>query len=204
MGSTGWNLKVELQSFNSIATSGVVNNPGCPYKVGRQCGACGVLALYHWSELGPEVAVGYLGTPVMMLKSPDRFHIANQRSVIQNGCRFKASSQSHLHVSMMSSLRDGPQLTMRLLCDHISTVMSSHPFTRHHTHTPSSAVSPSPQHPHMSLEESQVVMQRCYLTGWLSCGERRMELLGGEGVKCFCAEPLTWNGIAMITLYLVL
>ena len=23
------------------------NNPGCPYIVGRQCGACGVLALYH-------------------------------------------------------------------------------------------------------------------------------------------------------------
>eukprot|EP00731_Ephydatia_muelleri_P002934 Em0001g2934a len=36
------------------------------------------------------------------------------------------------------------------------------------------------------------------LTGWLSCGERRMELLGGEGV---CAEPLTWNGIAMTTAY---
>ena len=51
----------------AMPAAGVVNNPGCPYKVGRQCGACGVLALYHWSELGPEVAVGYLGTPVMML-----------------------------------------------------------------------------------------------------------------------------------------
>eukprot|EP00731_Ephydatia_muelleri_P002862 Em0001g2862a len=85
-----------LETMVAMPAAGVVNNPGCPYMVGRQCGACGVLALYHWSEMGPEVAVGYLGTPVMMLLCP-----------------------SISHVSMTSSLRDGPQLTMRLLCDHI-------------------------------------------------------------------------------------
>ena len=41
-----------------MSAAGVVNNPGCPYEVGRQCGAFEVLAPYHLSELGSEVAWG--------------------------------------------------------------------------------------------------------------------------------------------------
>ena len=37
-------LMLYLCEMVAMPAAGVVNNPGCPYKVGRQCGACGVLA----------------------------------------------------------------------------------------------------------------------------------------------------------------
>ena len=36
----------------AMQAAGVVNNPGCPYKVSRQCGACGVLALIRTGTRG--------------------------------------------------------------------------------------------------------------------------------------------------------